>query len=374
MAASDPAKELVPASPAKISHHRSLAAPFYHQLWAKTLYGVPLWVPGLVTLILVSFPLNWLFAVDDQLPFANAYAFLGTFVVAFGLWALQRMYRLTLEVLDEVEHHLSDRNYQRTFQAFRLVYSNRYLLPAGLIFSAFVIAQWLHFGLALPGAAAPFIGGWVVAAGFVAGLGLWEAITSVPLVLAMVPEDEPCYFALAPSRSTFVDRVSQLFLKYSIVFAIEVLPFAIGFALLFRSTDELSAMGRMLPNLWMLHTSAILVTFVFAFVMPLYFIVPQYMIGRTVMKIKAKVAAGLQARINSLLTKSWDKMSPRELREFQIVKDVEAELHNSRDFPVSIFDMSKPLVSLLPSVLSLLTSEAIIKTLKQAGEQIFSRL
>jgi uncharacterized membrane protein YgaE (UPF0421/DUF939 family) len=158
------------------------------------------------------------------------------------------------------------------------------------------------------------------------------------------------------------------------VFAIEVLPFAIGFALFFRSTAKLSAMGRLLPNLSMLNTSAVLVTFIFAVVMPLYFVVPQYMIGRTVKKIKAKVSAELQIRINLLLGKTRDGTSLRDLREMQILKDAEAELYKSSDFPVSAFDMAKPLISLLPSIGTLLSSEAIMKTLKQAATQFISRL
>jgi hypothetical protein len=343
--------------------------PFYNPICGWLGSSVRARVAGVLILLGLCYPLNWLLSVKKHLPYSDLYPLLGAFAVLFGFWALNRMYVRSLRAIDAIERCLPDANAARLAEAFRLVYSNRFLIPAGSVFGVLMTFQWSHFGLRLPVLPSLYIDTWVLLAGFVAGLGLWEATASMTLVRAMLPPDERYYFTLAPGRSGLVDEVSRLFLEYSIVFAVEVLPFSIGFALFSRSTQTLVSMGKLEANVRMLTTSAVLVMLILIVIMPLYFFMPQLLIRASVTRVKAKLAQQYQTRLNALLSRS-EELTERELREFALLREAESELHNSASFPVSVTDMAKPFLPLLPSVGTLLASDAIMRSLKQALRQI----
>jgi hypothetical protein len=345
--------------------------PFYRFLFDRAYLHAPAWCWAAAILLAFCFPLSWLLSMRSHLPESDVYASLTAFAIIFGLWALNRMYVRTLQVVDRIEHMLSNRNMGRLKDAFCMVYANRLLIPAGLAFAVFVVVQWEYFGLRLPTVLSLYVGVLIFVAGFVGGLGLWEAVATMAMVNIMLPTDDDWYFNLAPARSTVVGEVSGLFLEYSMVFAVEVLPFPIGFAIFSGSTPALAAMGKLKANTWMLTTSGVLILLIFLVIMPLYFVMPQLIVRSNVKRVKAKFARQYQGRLNALMSQSDERMTLRDIREFNFLRDAESELHKSPSFPLGFTDMAKPFLPLLPSIGTLLASDAIMKSLTQTLKHVF---
>jgi hypothetical protein len=234
--------------------------------------------------------------------------------------------------------------------------------------------QWSHHGLRLPVILELYLLFWVFITGFVAGLGLWEAIASLPLVAALLPYNEKCYFVLSPGRAAIVSRVSQLFLSYSIVFAVEVLPFALGFLIFSHSIPTLATRGYMEPNHFALNLSAIVIFFLFVVFMPSYFLAPQWIIARRIKEAKAKLLESYQARINSLLSDAGAGWTEKRMQEYQVFSSVEQTLANSSTIPIGPLDMAKPFFTLLPSIASVLANDTFLKILKQVSKGVLSWL
>lgn len=345
--------------------------PFYSVLWKKTFRRVPFPIAGTILLLCLGYPVSWMLSVDKELRYADIYAVLGGFAVAFGLWASNRMFVRTSTVISEIEYAIKRDTTSSAVNAKNKIYANFFLLPAGFLFGVLILSLWTHLGLVLSRPASLYLDVWVSMAGFVAGMGLWQAISSLFLVRAMMPEDEECYFKLAPSRSGFIRKISGLFSEYAVLFAIEVLPFAIGFACFSYSTQQMTGLGKIKANSATLMVSSVIVLFIFIIIMPLYFMLPQLIIRARVKKITAKISKEYQARLNALLSGIGKGIQENDAKEFALLKEAEVALSKSGSFPLGFVDFAKPFLSLAPSLGALFASGNMVKILKEVAKHVF---
>jgi hypothetical protein len=347
-----------------------LAVPFYRGLWNRRAAGSLVRTRVLVIgmLFLLSAPTNWLLGVEAFIPFSYGYALLMFFETWHALWAVNYVYAKTRAVIDSVAPHIQDE--ANLIRAFNRTYSNRNLLRACFGCALFFTSVFLAFGLRLPWLITSYIALWVAIVGFFGALGIWEGFASLMLFKALLPAKTDAYFILAPGRSSVVEEVSQLFVQYSVVYAVETLPFAIGFAGFSYSTKALSGAGRMAPNSAALLLAMTILMAFLVYVLT-YFLVPQWMLSSRVRQIKRRFLGEYQDRINLLLGKAGGALTDADLKTFQMLREAEEKINGSPALPLSILDVAKMLLPLLASLGAVFSDKDRMKTVQSAARTLF---
>ena len=329
--------------------------PFYYDLWNRRVIAGRLKLGILISVVAVasSLPLNLIFDVDRYVTFNWAYALLRAFILSFGLWSLQYTYRETIQVSRHALSHLTEDRRQALRRSIGFLYGNRLLAVAGGSFAFLLAYQWSQLGIRTPLIATVYISTSALITGFVAGLGLHTALFSLYLAPQLLPDKMDRYFALAPVRSTTVREVSQLFVKYSTVFAFEVLPFAVGFWLFLTAAPSMVHANVLKLDLVALRTSSLIVAFLFIVFMPAYFVLPQIMIAWEVKKVKLQLQRSYQEGIGDLIAGVTGSLDEVADKKFQLLRDTEQQVTASKVFPLGIEDLAKPFVPFVTAVASL---------------------
>lgn len=322
----------------------------------------------LLGILLIGGLFNHLFVVQKYVPLSNLYWVLIVCIIGFGLWGLNFVRERTVQMASEfVDLSVSEAFFLEIIAAIHLMYQNRFVVAAGVLFGLFTTYRFWMLQFPVPLYLELYFTLWTFVTGAVAGLGLWCAISSVRFVTAFRACDGIRFYTVAPNRSGDVVRLSKLMNQYSIIFAIEILPFVIAFVFMSKHMVE-----QGLVTTQALQISTYITLFFLVVVIPAYFLIPQMILSGIVRKHRGEILQDYQQRVNELLRRG----TPDTWKEAVELCAIEERIEKSGSLPYRFQDLVRPLIPLAASTLlvvvkDLAAAKNVLAIALQAVQQIF---
>lgn len=160
---------------------------------------------------------------DVQAHFPDYLLFLWIYaaVVAFGIWALSYAYERTKTTFVSLQLHtrLADRVAE--------IYATPRMAITALSFALFVVFVQFALRFRVPPQITIYLLIWNFIAGFIAGLGIWTAVGSIRLAVA-IGRCELELYDLYPAETPSLRLLASLMWTHSFLFASEILIFSLA--------------------------------------------------------------------------------------------------------------------------------------------------